>query len=102
MVNMVNRNYWSQTHRKDRTITSIQGHTDNAVIHMVSHIKARPLPSPPTPPVERREQFIEADEGYKQFVLPCNTMVRPDALQTNGYSELEVLIINAGRLSFVQ
>jgi len=65
---------------------------------MVSHVKAPPLP----PRRERREQFIQADEGYEQFVLPCNTMVRPDALQTNGYSELEVLIINAGRLSFVQ
>jgi hypothetical protein len=99
MVNMVNRNYWSQTHRKASTITLIRGHTDNAVIHLVSHVKSRPHPSPLR---ERREQFIEADEGYKQFVLPCNTMVGQDALQTNGYSELEVLIINAGRLSFVQ
>jgi len=98
---MVNRNYWSQTHRKASTITSVEGHIDNAVIHMVSHVKAGPPPPRPASR-ERREQFIEADEGYKQFVLPCNTMVRPDVLQTNGYSELEVLIINAGRLSFAQ
>jgi len=42
VVNMVNRNYWSQTHRKASTITSVEGHTDNAVIHMMSHVKAPP------------------------------------------------------------
>ena len=62
MVNMVNRNYWNRTHRKASINASLQGHTDNAVIRSVSHVKARP------PRCERREQFIETAEGYEQFV----------------------------------
>ena len=104
VVNMVNRNYWSQTHRKASTMTSNQGHTDNAVIHLVSHVKVHPPPPPFPTRRERREQFIEVDEGYKQFVLPCNTMVRPDRRAANKrlFWTREILIINADRLSFVQ
>ena len=32
MVNMVNGYYWNQTHRKANKMTSLEGHTDNAVM----------------------------------------------------------------------